>query len=163
MPLLELPHTANCLVCGRSNPHGLHLSLHVDASDGSIHTRFTPTDQHIGFESIAHGGVLATVLDEAMVWAATWKYRRFCLCAEMNVRFLRPAIVGEEMTVVASVASFRPRLATTTAQILDSKGQLLAEGSGKYMPMPETNHRAVVTSFVKESVTDEAARILSQG
>ena len=29
-PTLELPHTPGCLVCGRDNPHGLHLSLHVD-------------------------------------------------------------------------------------------------------------------------------------
>ena len=30
---MELPHTAACLVCGRDNPHGLHLHLHVDAGD----------------------------------------------------------------------------------------------------------------------------------
>src|SRR5437899_391243 len=50
MPLLELPHTPNCLVCGRANPHGLHLSLHVDPASNLVTTTFTPTPDHIGFE-----------------------------------------------------------------------------------------------------------------
>ena len=86
MAMIELPHTAGCLVCGRQNPHGLHLHLHVDEATGAVETRFTPSAHHIGFEGIVHGGVLATVLDEAMVWAATWRGRRFCVCGEMNTR-----------------------------------------------------------------------------
>jgi uncharacterized protein (TIGR00369 family) len=162
MSILELPHTPNCLVCGRSNPHGLKLSLHVDPADGSIHTHFAPTPQHIGFESIAHGGVLATVLDEAMVWAATWRYRKFCLCAEMSVRFIRPVSIGQPLTIIAAVESYRPRLTTTVGRILDPQGQLLAESSGKYMPMPESNHRAVVASFIEESATVVAAAMLTK-
>ena len=80
MPRIELPHTAGCLVCGRDNPHGLHLSLHVDPDSGIVTVDFIPLAEHIGFEGIIHGGVLATVLDEAMVWAATWAGRRFCVC-----------------------------------------------------------------------------------
>src|SRR5215471_5557878 len=81
----ELPHTPGCLVCGRANPHGLHLSLFVDRNS-VVHTNYTPRPEHIGFSSIVHGGALATVLDEAMVWAATWSYKRFCYCAELTVR-----------------------------------------------------------------------------
>src|SRR3954468_22751278 len=39
--MLELPHTAGCLVCGRHNPIGLHLHLHVDESSGAVATNFT--------------------------------------------------------------------------------------------------------------------------
>src|SRR5687767_8880829 len=35
-PAIELPHTAGCLVCGRQNPHGLRLSLHVDPGSGVV-------------------------------------------------------------------------------------------------------------------------------
>ena len=69
---LELPHTSGCLVCGRDNPHGLHLSSFVDPETGVVTTTFTPAPHHIGFESVIHGGVLATVVDELMVWAAIW-------------------------------------------------------------------------------------------
>ena len=86
MPLLQLPHTAGCLVCGRDNPHGLRLDLHVDPETGIVRIEFAPRREHIGFEGVVHGGVLATVLDEAMVWAATWAARRFCVCAELTTR-----------------------------------------------------------------------------
>src|SRR3954452_18766193 len=86
-PMLELPHTPGCLVCGRENPHGLHLSLHVDPAAGVIAVTFTPRPEHIGFVGIVHGGVVATVLDEAMVWAAIWACRRACVAGGMAGRF----------------------------------------------------------------------------
>ena len=70
--LLELPHTRGCMVCGRGNPLGLGLSLFVDPASGVVRVNYTPAGPHIGFEGVVHGGVLATVIDEAMVWAATW-------------------------------------------------------------------------------------------
>src|SRR5262245_461657 len=100
MAILELPHTAGCLVCGRENPHGLHLHLHVDERTGQVETLFTPSQVHIGFEGIVHGGVLATILDEAMVWASTWQGRRFCVCGELTVRFKRSAEIGRPLKVV---------------------------------------------------------------
>jgi len=55
-----------CLVCGRENPQGLHLHLDVDEETGVVRCEFTPLGTHIGFEGVVHGGILATVLDEAM-------------------------------------------------------------------------------------------------
>src|SRR5258706_4109644 len=101
MATLELPHTPNCLVCGRTNPHGLHLDLHVDPDSGIVTTQLTPTPDHIGFEGIVHGGLLATVLDEAMVWVATWQGKRFCVCGELTVRFKESAQVSGPLIVTA--------------------------------------------------------------
>src|SRR5438132_779065 len=101
--LLELPHTSGCLVCGRDNQFGLHLSLFVDPGTGIVSVNFAARREHIGFEGIVHGGLIATVLDEAMVWAATWNIKRFCVCGEISVRFRRSAQVGEPMHVEARV------------------------------------------------------------
>src|SRR5689334_6275406 len=131
-PLLELPHTPNCLVCGRSNPHGLHLSLHVNPSDGLVTTTFTPTRDHIGFEGIIHGGLLATVLDEVMVWAATWQIKRFCVCGEMAVRFRESAVVNEPLIVTAKVDQARTKLVLTSGQVQRPDGKILATAGGKY-------------------------------
>jgi uncharacterized protein (TIGR00369 family) len=159
MHSLELPHTRNCLVCGRSNPHGLHLSLHV-TDPAVVTTTFTPTSHHIGFEDITHGGVLATVLDEAMVWAATWSYKRFCLCAELTVRFKRPSRVGEHLFIRAVVESSRPRLATTSATIHDAENRLIAEGFGKYVPLSSEANRTMVATLVDDPSTAESASVL---
>ena len=117
MPSLELPHTPNCLVCGRSNPHGLHLSLHVEERTGIVTTTFTPTADHIGFEGIIHGGILATILDEAMVWAATWSGKRFCVCGELSIRYKQSAVVGQTIIVTAAIDQARKKLITTTGQV----------------------------------------------
>ena len=92
MPTLELPHTPGCLVCGRENPHGLHLSFFVDPQTGIVETKFTSRAADIGFPQVIHGGIIATVLDEAMVWAATWAGKRFCLCGELTTRFRQPVV-----------------------------------------------------------------------
>src|SRR3954447_14503718 len=143
-PMIELPHTPGCLVCGRENPHGLHLSLHVDPSTGVIAVTFTPGPEHIGFVGIVHGGVVATVLDEAMVWAAIWAGRRACVAGEMTVRFRAGARVGGPVRVEARVDSARARLVQTTGEARDADGNLVATASGKYVPLPEDRHRAFV-------------------
>jgi uncharacterized protein (TIGR00369 family) len=162
MPLLELPHTAGCLVCGRDNPHGLHLHLHVDEESARVETTFTPGPHHIGFEGIVHGGVLATVLDEAMVWAATWQRRRFCVCGEMTVRFRQSPPIGRPLRITAEVSQQRARLVQTTGSVADSSGQLIVTATGKYVPLDDVRHRAFAATFLREPATARAASHLLQ-
>ena len=160
--MLELPHTAGCLVCGRQNPIGLHLHLHVDESTGAVETHFTPAAEHIGFEGIIHGGILATVLDEAMVWAATWHGRRFCLCGSMNIRFHAPAKVGDALHVTAKVTNARKGLIETSGEVTRGN-EIIAVASGKYVPLSDDRHRAAVATFVDETATQIAAARLRHG
>src|SRR5687768_6281037 len=157
---MELPHTAGCLVCGRQNPHGLKLSLDVDESTGVVSVGFTPLPEHIGFEGVVHGGVLATVLDEAMVWAATWAGRRFCVAAELTVRYKHSARVGETLTVTAKVDAKRSRLITTVGEVRRDDDTVLAEASGKYSPVSPERHAEFMRTFLDEAATREAAAIL---
>ena len=160
-PLIELPHTPGCLVCGKLNPHGLHLHLHVDPSTGVVSVAFTPRPEHIGFEGIVHGGILATVIDEAMVWAATWAGKRFCVAGEMNVRFRGGAAVGEALVVTASVESKRARLVQTRSDITGPRG-VVATATGKYIPLPPDRHAAFVATLVDEPTTATAAAHLRE-
>jgi uncharacterized protein (TIGR00369 family) len=159
---MELPHTAGCLVCGRRNPHGLKLSLNVDGATGTVTVQFTPRPEHIGFEGIVHGGVLATVLDEAMVWAATWAGKRFCVAGEMSVRFRRTAGVGELLKVEAKVEAARSRLVLTAGTVANAAAETVAEATGKYVPVPSERHRAVVATLVDEPSTSRAAAYLKE-
>lgn len=158
--MLELPHTSGCLVCGRENPQGLKLNLHVDPDTGLVTTNFTPAPQHIGFEGIIHGGVIATVLDEAMVWAATWKGRRFCVCGELTVRFRNAVKPGDRLRIEAVVEFSRPKLVECASKVFDATGKLLATGSGKYVPMSVEQHKAMTDTFVTEQTTAQSAAVL---
>lgn len=163
MAMIELPHTQGCLVCGRGNAKGLHLHLFVDEERGEVEVSFAPSKEHIGFEGIIHGGVLATVLDEAMVWAATWKGKRFCVCGEMTIRFRKVVEVGKRVIVRASVESARGRMIQTAGEIRDEAGEVLCSAEGKYLALPQARHEAFVATLVDEPSTAQAARVLRFG
>jgi acyl-coenzyme A thioesterase PaaI-like protein len=159
--LIQLPHTAGCLVCGRDNPHGLKLDLHVEPETSTVRVEFTPRPEHIGFEGVVHGGVIATVLDEAMVWCATWSGRRFCVCAELTTRFRKEAAVGRALVVEAKIETSRSRLITTAADVRDAEtGEVVATGTAKYVPVPHDRNRAFMQTLTPDAATAEAARLL---
>ena len=160
MRALELPQSANCLVCGRANPHGLRLRLHVDVETGLVSTEFLPGPQHVGFEGMVHGGLLATVLDEAMTWAATWKNKRLCYCGELTTRFRNPLRPGQRLRVEALVEFSRPKLVEVAGKIFDHTGRLAATSSGKYVPTSLDEHLGYMETFLDDPATDEASRLL---
>ena len=131
----ELPHTHSCFVCGENNPSGLKLRFHEE--DGNVVTAtFTPRPEHIGFQNVTHGGVLATVLDEIMVWACAVATKRFAYCAEMTTRFHQPAPPGEELRVTSELTSNRRnKIFEAKATILTANEKLVAEATGKYLPI----------------------------
>ena len=143
----ELPHTHSCFVCGESNPSGLKLRFETDGQ--GVHTHFRPQGEHIGFKGTVHGGLIATLLDEIMVWACAVRTRRFAFCAELNVRYRRPARPNEEVTAVGHlVANHRDRLFEARAELMDASGAVLASATGKYVPVKQSEVKEMATEFV---------------
>ena len=156
----QLPHTANCVVCGRTNPHGLRLDLFVLPETGLVIAEFVPQPHHVGFESLVHGGVLATVLDEAMTWAATWVGKRFCVCGEMSLRLRQGVRVGERLRIEALVDYHRHKLVEPSAKLFDEYHKLLATASGRYVPVSPEQHGDFVKTFIDAPQTRAAADAL---
>jgi uncharacterized protein (TIGR00369 family) len=160
MPPLELPHTPGCVVCGRDNAHGLHLSFHINSDTGIVTAAYTPRPEHIGFEGIIHGGIIATILDEAMVWAATWAGKRFCVCGELNVRYRQSVPVGAVLRVEAKLQAMRSRLIETTGSIVDAAGTTYCTATGKYVPVPQQRNADLVATLVPEPGVETAMKVL---
>ena len=156
MARLQLPRTQGCLVCGSDNPVGLKLTSFVDNATGIVTADFIPHQHHIGFTGVVHGGALATVLDEIMVWCATWQGKRFCLAAELNIRYRSPGRVGSLLHIEGRIVTARSRLITTTGTI-HAGGILICEASGKYMPLPDPENQAFVATLVTDPASAEAA------
>lgn len=138
----------------------MRLDLYVDPASGRVSIEYLPLVGHIGFEGVLHGGVLATLLDEAMVWAATWSGRRFCLCGELTVRFREPARPDETLRVEGGVTSGRSRLILTEGRVIDAAGAVKATAAGKYVPIDRAAHEAVLRSFIPAPETAAAAEVL---
>jgi len=132
--MLKLPHTKSCFVCGVDNSLGLKLDFETDGR--VVRARFAPRPEHVGFKGTVHGGLLATVLDEAMVWVVGVQAKRFSYCAELNVRFLQPARPIEELLVEAELtANRRNRLFEAHAELRNSGDEVHATATGKYLPI----------------------------
>jgi len=148
--MMKLPHTKSCFVCGLNNPLGLKLDFETDGQ--IVRARFTPRPEHVGFRETVHGGIISTVLDEAMVWAIGVRTQRFAYCAELNVRFLQPARPHEELMVVAElVDNRRNKLFQAKAELQNPRGAVHAAATGKYLPIKEDNLAELLSDFAEST------------
>ena len=143
----ELPHTHSCFVCGESNPIGLNLRFEADG--GIVRTRFTPRAEHIGFKQVIHGGLVAPVLGEIMVWAGVTQTKRFADCAELTVRFQNPLRPGEETFATAElVANRRNKIFEVKSKLKDNAGKIFATATAKYIPIKSADLAGMATDVV---------------
>jgi acyl-coenzyme A thioesterase PaaI-like protein len=119
-PPLRAEPQAGCVVCGPENPRGLQIRF-ATQPDGAVTARWTPAAGWEGFRGIIHGGIVSTVLDEAMSKAVAGA-RYEALTAELRVRFRRPVEPGTELRIRGWVAGRRRRLIDTEATLTDADG-----------------------------------------
>ncbi|MFE2139260.1 PaaI family thioesterase, partial [Streptomyces sp. NPDC059466] len=85
-------HYEQCFGCGGEQPHGLHLAAR--AGEGvRITAEFTVRAAHQGAPGLAHGGVLATALDETL-GSLNWLLRVIAVTGRLETDFVRPVPVG---------------------------------------------------------------------
>jgi uncharacterized protein (TIGR00369 family) len=142
-----LPYTRSCFVCGEFNPLGLQLKFETDGR--IVRTRFVPRPEHVGFKQTIHGGLLATLLDEVMAWVCIVQTKRFGYCAELNVRFLRPARPGEVITATAQLdKNLRNKLFEAQAELRNPQDVVLATATGKYLPIKTPTVTDMMTDLI---------------
>lgn len=126
------PH--HCFVCGELNQRGFRAPIY--ASAGQAWTEVTLGPDFVGWADKAHGGILATLLDELMGWAL-FEHDCWGVTAELTVRYLRPVDVPQRVRVEGEVVEATRRLFRTRGRILDGAGGVLATAEGRYVAAPE--------------------------
>ena len=114
-----------CFACGRENPIGLKLEVRRDG-DG-VSAEFTPDERHQGWPGVVHGGIINTLLDEAMAYAAFYR-GLYCVTARMEVRLRGTAMVGQRLTISAGLTRHTRRLVEAGGGVRLDDGTLVAEG-----------------------------------
>jgi uncharacterized protein (TIGR00369 family) len=125
-PNLEDDHY--CFVCGEKNPAGLNLKFSL--KQGKVLTEFTPQKIYQGYKDIVHGGIISTVVDEAMVKVALMQGMP-AVTAEITVRFRNPLMAGEKAIVEAKITKVNRKIIETTAVVKKADGTPVAEGTAK--------------------------------
>lgn len=87
-----------CFVCGQKNPIGLKLNFTRQGKE--VKAEFTPGKLHQGWSGVVHGGIISSILDEAMSYAALFDGVN-TITAKMQARFKRPVRIGEHLTITA--------------------------------------------------------------
>jgi acyl-coenzyme A thioesterase PaaI-like protein len=123
-----------CFGCGQRNPEGLHIDF--DADGLKVTGRFVPRKTHQGFPDVAHGGIAAAAMDEAMGWAM-YAAGAWAMTARMEVRYRKPLPLESELLVTAEVVKDRGRLLEAVAAIASPEGEVYAEAKGTFMRMPK--------------------------
>lgn len=125
-----------CFGCGRNNPIGLKLSFRRDGN-GAV-AEFTPTELYQGWTGIVHGGIIHTLLDEAMSYAAMFE-GAVTITAKMESRWRRPALIGEPLIIRSRVIRNTRRLLEIEASIDLQDGTRVAEATGTLYVMNKDN------------------------
>ena len=119
-----------CFVCGEKNPAGLKLRLRTNPERGESAAEVTFTEDFQGWAGIVHGGLVATVLDEAMIYAAGAKGLK-CVTGEMTVRFVKPASTGVTYALKGRFLEDKGRIVLAESVLVDGDGKEVARATGK--------------------------------
>ena len=131
------PNSRMCLVCGLKNPFGLHTSF-FELDNNELLAIFKPREEHQSYPGRLHGGIISTILDEAIgraimihsegdIWGVT---------VDLQIRFKKPVPLHEELRVIGRITKDSSRFFEGTGELLLQDGSIAAEGRGKYLKIP---------------------------
>ena len=147
--LQPLPGSPGCFICDNngSNPRALALRLFWDEGEQTVHLSCEPDQTWCGYNDIVHGGLVASILDEAMAWAVKMKVGDWAFTADYQLRYKKAVTPGQTYLAQAKVVKDAGRKITAEALLTTQDGQMLAKASATFLPakgraMPRTAGQA---------------------
>ncbi len=132
----QQPSARMCFVCGVENAAGLRIKF-FDDGPNACRAEVILSDSHQGYPGIAHGGIVATMLDEAAGRAAMSGHPdRFMFTAKIEIRYRQQVPLHRPLTLLARLEKDRGRMATATAEVRLEDGTMAAEATVTLMEIP---------------------------
>jgi acyl-coenzyme A thioesterase PaaI-like protein len=125
-----------CFGKKETSPINKQLGLFTDGK--SLFTQFQPLDNHIGWGTIIHGGVIATILDEILGWEAVLSERSICVTKSINVNFHKSASYDDTYTIVAKFDSKQGNDLFIQGEVYNSGNILCVSAIGIYNALHES-------------------------
>jgi uncharacterized protein (TIGR00369 family) len=121
-----------CFACGKNNPEGMRLKFTYNEEQDGFVCRFRLGKRYTGPPRHAHGGIIATILDEAM--GKVNKLRHvIALTSQITVDYLRPVPLNQPLRVESREIQVRGRHHINKAEILNQKNEILARSQGTFI------------------------------
>lgn len=128
---LKLPINT-CFVCGPDNPEGMRLSWTLDEERSTFVCQFNLGDRYTGPPGHCHGGIIASILDDAM-GKVNKLHHVVALTKEMTVEYLKPVPLHKPLRVEGREVKVEGRIHINAAQILNEKNEVLARSKGTFI------------------------------
>lgn len=114
--------------------------LEVGQGDGRARCRLALTEAHLNRHGALHGGLTATLLDNAMGATASLTVddsgRAPFLTISLNTQYLAPANLGREVTATGRITGGGRSLLFVEGELQDETGLLIATASGVFKRAP---------------------------
>lgn len=121
----------NCFVCGPSNPIGLGVRFRIE--DDVCIGEFTPGPGHRGYDTLTHGGIMFSLLDDVMA-NYLWLQGVKCFTARADIRYREHLPIGTPVRLEGRCVKRRGRLAQMEGKIVRIDNEaVVAEAGGAFM------------------------------
>jgi len=121
-----------CFACGKNNPDGMLLRFTYDEDRNCFISRFKLGKRYTGPPGHCHGGIIATILDEAM-GKVNKLHQVVALTSEITVRYLKPVPLYKRLRVESREENVKGREHVNVAEILNDNDEVLARGRGLFI------------------------------
>lgn len=111
-----------CFGCGPANPGGLQMEFY--SGRDTIVSWLTVPEHLSGWNSLVHGGVVSTILDEVMGRAVIFMLKSLPMTKSMKIDYLKPIYVGTKLKAVGRVVEKKDREALLEGIIYDESGDV---------------------------------------
>lgn len=123
----------SCVVCGSGNPRGMHIAFQLQAD--AVCADWIPSVDWESFPGTIHGGIITTVLDEAMskaILARQWQ----ALTVDLRVRFRGRVAPGEKLQIRGWVIERQKRRILAEASVQTATGEERAHAWATFLAPP---------------------------
>jgi len=124
------PRFDACFACGKDNPKGLHLDFHYFGEAASA--LFDCPVEYEGYPGFIHGGIISTLMDEAMAKIILAKGKK-AVTARLVTHFRHPVLTGKPVTVKGWIEVAKTRSISAKAEVTDAHGKVLAEAEAMFI------------------------------
>lgn len=130
------PNSDMCFVCGRLNPAGLHMQFY-DNGENEVTSDYTVASRYQSYPGIVHGGILASMLDEAIGRVAMiGDHHHFMVSVRLQVLYRLPVPVETPLRISARIVRLRGRLGKARGEIILPDGKIACESEISLADIP---------------------------
>jgi acyl-coenzyme A thioesterase PaaI-like protein len=150
--MLKQVEGRHCFACGTANPVGLKMRFYRNGN--AVYSDIRLGKHFEGWENMAHGGIISTILDEVMSWAIICFRKRLFVTRKMELKYVRPVPLNTSLRARGRVMDEdRGPLIKTRGELFDDAGRILARSVGEFALVTEEKLADVPEGVKAEMLT----------